>query len=145
VQHVWCAGLTFYACFGRSFDLRHTKNGWRKARGRKPAKLKGLMMKEMLFALSLGFGAVILVTQAQATPQCGPRDLVVAQLAARFGETRRAIGIAANSMVMETYASEESQSWTITVTSPEGETCLIASGQGFEAVADPLPVQGEPA
>jgi hypothetical protein len=109
-------------------------------------------MKETLFALSLGFGALILVTQAQAqvgaqagAPQCGPRAAVVAQLADRYGETRRSIGVAANNMVMELFASEASESWTITVTTTQGQTCLIASGQGYETMAEPLPAKGEPA
>lgn len=111
-------------------------------------------MKEKLFALSLGFGALILVTQSQAqtfvqtqaaAAQCGPRALVMAQLADRFGETRRSMGIAANNMVMEMFASEASQSWTITVTTPQGQTCLVASGQGFEATVEELPAKGEPA
>lgn len=104
-----------------------------------------LTLREMLFALSLGFGALIIVTQAQAAPQCGPRAEVVAQLAERFGEARRAMGLAANNMVMEVYASDASQSWTITVTAPDGQTCLIASGQGYEGMAEPLPAKGEPA
>jgi hypothetical protein len=109
-------------------------------------------MKETLFALSLGFGALILVTQAQAqagaqagAPQCGPRAAVMVQLADRYGETRRSIGLAANNMVMELFASEASQSWTITVTTTQGQTCLIASGQGYETMAEPLPAKGEPA
>lgn len=102
-------------------------------------------MKNNLFALSLGFAALILVTQAQAqAQQCGPRAAVIAQLADRFGETRRSMGIAANNMVMEVFASDASQSWTITVTTPQGQTCLVASGQGFEAIADELPAKGEP-
>jgi hypothetical protein len=109
-------------------------------------------MKETLFALSLGFGALILVTQAQAevwaqagAPQCGPRAAVMAQLADRYGETRRSIGVAANNMVMELFASDASQSWSITVTTTQGQTCLIASGQGYETMAEPLPAKGEPA
>ena len=102
-------------------------------------------MKNNLFALSLGFAALILVTQAQAqTLQCGPRDTVLALLADRHGETRRSMGMAANNMVMEVFASAASQSWTITVTTPQGQTCLVASGQGFEAMADALPAKGEP-
>jgi hypothetical protein len=41
-------------------------------------------MREKIFALSLGFGALILATQAQAqyqAAQCGPRIEMVAQLA----------------------------------------------------------------
>jgi hypothetical protein len=54
------------------------------------------------------------------------------------------MGIAANNMVMEVFALDVSQSWTITVTTPQGQTCLIASGQGFEAMRAPLPAKGEP-
>lgn len=109
-------------------------------------------MREKLFALSLGFGALILVAHAQAgtvvqpqAPQCGPRGAVMAQLAERFGETRRSMGIAANNTVMEMFASDASQSWTITVTTPQGQTCLVALGQGFEALAGERPAKGEPA
>jgi glucose/arabinose dehydrogenase len=106
-------------------------------------------MKNNLFALSLGFVALILVTQAKAQtaaqgPQCGPRASVIAQLGERYGETRRSIGIAANNLVMEVFASDTSQSWTITVTTPQGQTCLVASGQGYEVMADELPAKGDP-
>jgi hypothetical protein len=86
-----------------------------------------------------------LATVAAAGPPCGPREAVVAHLAERYGESRRAIGLAANSMVMELFAAETSGSWTIAVTRPDGVMCLIASGQGFEAVDDPLPAAGDPA
>ena len=103
-------------------------------------------MAHRVFALSLGFGALILLTQAaEAAPQCGPRAAVLEQLADRYGESRRSMGIAANNMVMELFANSESQSWTITVTTPQGQTCLVASGTGFEALTDPLPAKGEPA
>lgn len=103
-------------------------------------------MTHKLFALSLGFVALIFVTQAvYAAPQCGPRAMVLDQLAKRYGETRRSVGIAANNTVMEVFASADSQSWTITATSPDGNTCLVASGEGFEAVTEELPAKGDPA
>jgi hypothetical protein len=148
VQHMryrmWGGGLTLFRQFGRRVDGRQVRFDRGKAWGRAPHQQKGLTMKETLFALSLGFGAVILVTQAQAAPQCGSRAAVMAQLAERFGETRRSMGLAANNMVMETYVSDVSQSWTITVTTPEGQTCLLASGQGFEAMLGEQPAKGEP-
>lgn len=104
-------------------------------------------MKQDLFALSLGFAGVILAVNAAEAQgaRCAPRDVVVAQLADRYTETRRAIGLAANQMVMEVYASQDSGSWSITVTTPDGLTCLVASGQGFEALAEELPARGDPA
>jgi hypothetical protein len=105
-----------------------------------------MTMTQKLFALSLGFGALIFAAQmGHAAPQCGPRAAVLAQLATKYGETRRSMGIAANNMVMELFASPESQSWTITATSPDGSTCLIASGEGYETVTEQLPAKGNPA
>lgn len=82
---------------------------------------------------------------AQNGPNCGPRELVVERLASRFGETRQSMGLGANNAVVEVFASEESGSWTITVTSPAGLTCLVASGQAFEELADVLPAEGNDA
>ena len=103
-------------------------------------------MPHKLFALSFGFLALILVTQAaRAAAQCGPRAAVLDKLGQKYGETRRSVGLAANNMVMEVFASRDNQSWTITLTTPQGRTCLIASGQGFEAIAENLPGPGDPA
>lgn len=88
---------------------------------------------------------LLLVSPALAQQQCGPREAVVAHLAEKYAETRRSIGLAANNMVMEVYASPTSGTWTITVTTPQGMTCLVASGQGFEAVEEELPAKGSPA
>ena len=103
---------------------------------------------KMLFALSLGFGGVILATRiAQAeTPQtaaqCDTREKVTTLLAERYGETRRAMGVAGATAVMELYASDSTGTWTITVTMVDGQMCLMASGQGYEAMNDPLPAKG---
>jgi hypothetical protein len=107
-------------------------------------------MKQTLFALSLGFGALILLVQhAQAQtraadPVCGPRTQVVERLTRDYGESRRAMGLAGPSAVMEVYASTETGSWTVTMTLPDGRMCLIAAGQGYEQVNDPFPASGAP-
>ena len=83
----------------------------------------------------------LLATAALAQQQCGPRAAVVETLARKYAETRRAIGMAANGTVMEVYAGDAG-TWTITVTSRQGLTCLVASGTGYEAVTEPLPPNG---
>jgi hypothetical protein len=84
-----------------------------------------------------------LTSHAQG-PQCAKRDQVMDLLATKYGETRQGMGVADNSTVMEVFASETG-SWTITVSSPDGMMCLVASGQGYEAMADELPAKGDPA
>ncbi|WP_299622133.1 hypothetical protein [uncultured Tateyamaria sp.] len=85
------------------------------------------------------------LASAQQQRNCGPRDLVVARLAEGYGETRQSMGLGANNAVIEVFASDESGTWTITVTTPNGMTCLVASGQAFEALAEALPAQGNDA
>lgn len=105
-------------------------------------------MTKDLFALSLGLAGLILWTDAANAAthaQCAPRADVVAHLAQKYSETRRSLGLAANSTVMEMFASDTTGTWTITVTTPQGITCLIASGTSYEPVTDPLPAAGSPA
>ena len=59
-------------------------------------------MNQTMFALSLGLGGMIAAADvAFGAPQCDARDRVLQLLADRFGETRRAVGIAGETAVME--------------------------------------------
>ncbi|WP_443069351.1 hypothetical protein [Sulfitobacter sp. EhC04] len=101
-----------------------------------------------LAALTAGAVAYLTATTdvaAQSRRNCGPRDVVVTRLAEGYGETRQSIGLGANNAVVEVFASDETGSWTITVTVPGGMTCLVASGQAFEQVAEALPAGGQDA
>ncbi|MEP1765710.1 MAG: hypothetical protein ABJJ53_03495 [Sulfitobacter sp.] len=90
---------------------------------------------------------VAFATQASAQPQrnCGPRENVVTRLAEGYGETRQSVGIGANNAMVEVFASDETGSWTIIFTMPTGVSCLVASGQSFEEVAEALPTKGSDA
>ncbi|MEZ5797931.1 MAG: hypothetical protein R3D63_10905 [Paracoccaceae bacterium] len=101
-------------------------------------------MNQTFLALSLGLAGVVLAAHAafaEGAAQCGPRDAVVAELADRFGETRRSLGLTA-SAVVEVYASSETGSWTIAVTTPDGTMCLVAAGRDFQADPPQTPARG---
>jgi hypothetical protein len=76
---------------------------------------------------------------ALSAPQCGERLNILAQLAGKYGESRRMMGLAANGAVIEMFANDETGTWTATVTGTDGNTCLVASGRAFEAMAAPAP------
>jgi hypothetical protein len=76
---------------------------------------------------------------AFSAPQCGERSNILAQLAGKYGESRRMMGLSASGAVIEMFANDETGSWTATVTGPDGNTCLVASGRAFEAMAAPAP------
>lgn len=103
-----------------------------------------MTMKLGLLSAGLLLGAATLV-EAQQQRHCAPRDAVVERLASKYGETRQSMGLGSNNAVMEVFASPESGSWTITVTMTNGMTCLVASGQAFEELAEALPIEGDPA
>lgn len=100
------------------------------------------MTKQML-GLSLGLAALLAADLAQAQNvrrnMCAERKIVLKKLTGQYGETRRSMGLAANSGIIEMHASGETGSWTITVTHPNGMTCLVAAGTSFEAVNEELP------
>lgn len=75
---------------------------------------------------------------------CASRDSVIARLAEKFGETQQSVALTANGKMIETYASLESGGWTIFVTTADGTSCLLASGQAFE-LSDGAPApSGDP-
>lgn len=105
-------------------------------------------MKDTFINMTLGLGLMVLAAQqvaAQQNRNCAPRNLVLERLSERYGESRQSIGLGAQGAVVETFASDDTGSWTITVTTPNGVTCLVASGQSFETLAEALPPKGNDA
>jgi hypothetical protein len=77
--------------------------------------------------------------QAQAqTGNCADHAQVVERLAERYGETRQSIGLDSDNAMVEVFASMDTGSWTIAVTKPGGLTCLVAAGQAYQHVNEPL-------
>ena len=98
-------------------------------------------MKKTLFA---GVALLCLATAAAAQQNCAPHDVVMINLAERYGETRQGMGLVSpSSNVMEIWANLETGSWTLTATTAGGPTCLVASGEGYQVVNEALPPMGE--
>lgn len=103
-------------------------------------------MNQTMFALSLGLGGMIAAADiANGATQCDARERILNILSETYGETRRSVGIAGEAAIMELFAAETSGTWTITITLPDGQMCLMASGSNFESVSEELPAKGEPA
>lgn len=104
-------------------------------------------MERTFVALFLGLLALGLSTgtPAHAEPRpCGPHDAVAKALSSQYGEEAHAMGLAEDDTVMELYASKDTGTWTMTVTLPNGVTCLVATGKNFESIS-PTKVKGAPA
>ncbi|MEN8656787.1 hypothetical protein [Marivita sp.] len=102
-------------------------------------------MKQELWKMTvLAIGALMASsTLTQAQQNCAARDTVIQRLASAYGETRQSIGLAQNNTMVEVFASSTTGTWTITVTNTAGRTCLVASGQAFEQLAEALSTPAE--
>lgn len=75
------------------------------------------------------FAGALFVADAQAqTAECGPRNEAITMLTDRYSETRRAMALDPRGIV-EVFASDETGTWSVTLTLPDGRTCLIAAGE----------------
>ncbi len=95
--------------------------------------------RSILFSTIL---ACALAQSATAQQRCAQRDLILEKLTSKYGETRQSVGLGTNNTMIEVFASVETGSWTITATNARGITCLVASGQAFEALTETLPTKG---
>jgi hypothetical protein len=92
--------------------------------------------------LALGLGALAPQPVAAQNAICGERASIIERLRTKYGETPRGAGVFQGQRVVEVWASDASGSWTIVVTLPNGSTCLMASGEDWEAIETPSPVSG---
>ncbi len=107
-----------------------------------------MMTHPTLFRTALAIGLAAAATGAQAQSQsrpCAERTQVIERLAEKYGETLQSAGMHSNNGLLEVYASEDTGTWTILVTSPDGTSCLIAAGQMWERNATPLTKPGKDA
>ena len=90
-----------------------------------------------LGSLALGSGPA----SAQGAPAiCTARDGLLSQLESKYGEVPVAIGVADGALI-ELLTAKDGVTWTIILTSPQGLSCLIASGEGWRPL---VPVSNDP-
>lgn len=88
-------------------------------------------MFKRLCSTALIFGAAALAppsAYAQGMP-CMPRTDLVERLEGRFDEHVVGGGLQSPQRLLEVWASGESGSFTVFVTSPDGVSCVVATGQ----------------
>ncbi len=92
-------------------------------------------------------GSMWFASAAKAQMACGTRDSVVEKLKVKYGETRRGGGLAGPTAIFEIWASDKPpRTWTILKTTPNGFTCIMAVGDGWQDDTGELtPTAGDPA
>ena len=102
--------------------------------------MNGYWITAILAALALACLVVIgmllpSVAHAQQQQQpCGDRTKIIAYLASKYKEVPRAMAITGGNTFMEIFLSPTG-TWTTLITTPNGQTCIVASGEGWEDIA----------
>jgi len=66
--------------------------------------------------------------------RCTQRPNIVGHLAKKFSESPVAIGLSSSGGIIEVFSSEQGGSWTIIITMPDGNSCLMAAGEYWERI-----------
>jgi thymidylate kinase len=86
------------------------------------------------FAL-LAFSAPAETVEEAVKSNCDSRETVLAFLSDRYAEAPVAMGVARNGGLVEVLTSGAGGStFTIIVTTPDGRTCMVAAGDGWESL-----------
>lgn len=88
-------------------------------------------MKYLISVLAVVMALVISTSTVSAQPVCGERSKFIDHLSDSYKETPTAIGLASNGNVIEVLTSDDG-TWTIIVTRPDGESCVVATGESWE-------------
>lgn len=99
-----------------------------------------MKLTKLLSLALLVLAGLILSGAAQSQeprgPPCAERTQVIEHLRNLFGERPIGRGLADEGVVFEIYASTAG-TWTLFITTPQGKSCFVASGEAWEPVPRP--------
>ncbi len=80
--------------------------------------------------------ALLLAVAAPASAQsaCATHARVAEQLESRYAEAPIAIGLASTGGVIELFSTRDGSTWTLVMTMPDGKSCPVVAGQGWESL-----------
>jgi hypothetical protein len=96
----------------------------------------GLVLTGMVFAC----GAFASSAAAQQVPPAGMRmpchnaTEIAKQLSSKYEEAPVAFGLQSNGNLLQIYASENKNTWTVVSTTPSGLSCIVAAGKSWESL-----------
>ncbi len=91
-------------------------------------------------ALSAGFALV--TSAAAAQPQCNERQSVLERLANKYKESPVASGVTNSGRLVQVLTNARDGNWTLIITTPQGMSCLVTAGQGWQTMEKVTPEPG---
>lgn len=102
---------------------------------------KRLVSTAMIFGTAaLAPPAALAQTHASSDVSCMNRDQLVHSLSQRYGEDLLGRGLQTPHTLLEVWSSDSTGSFTIFVTNPNGQACIVATGEDW--IGYDLPLKG---
>ncbi len=92
-------------------------------------KPNSILATTIAAAMLLGPTGVLAQTQ-----QCDQRTKVLGQLAQKYKETPIAVGVTSSGGIVEVLTTDDGQTWTIILSTPNGISCLVAAGEDWRTI-----------
>ncbi len=88
----------------------------------------------MLAGLAVIAVPIVLDTQSAeaGTIYCGARPDVVELLASDFREQPSSVGVTGDGRLLEVLTNEDGATWSIVLTDSRGQSCIVATGEGWQ-------------
>ncbi len=86
---------------------------------------------------TLAFTAALIAAPAGGAAQqipCNQRNDVLGHLAQKYQELPIAVGVTNRGGLVEVLATGDGKTWTIILSSPDGQSCMIAAGESWRAL-----------
>jgi hypothetical protein len=64
----------------------------------------------------------------QAAPRCDDREAMIGRLQEQWGEETIALGLTATGQLLEVLTAANGSTWTLIITAPNGQACVLAVG-----------------
>jgi len=98
--------------------------------------LEDTTIREHGTAVSTAIAALIFPIVASAAsgpaPVCGARDDILNKLASDYREEPASVALTSDGQLLEVLKSDSMMTWSILITNPNGFTCLVVSGEGWQ-------------
>lgn len=83
---------------------------------------------------TIAFGNITSASESAEQVRCEQRRTVLSYLSSEYSEKPIAMGVAENGGLIEVLTSRDGNTFTIIVTSPSGETCMVAAGADWQGL-----------
>jgi hypothetical protein len=90
------------------------------------------MSRIVLMTSTIVATAILPATGSAAPTFCGVRGDVLMKLASDFREQPTSTALTSDGQLLEVLRSESGMTWSIILTSPDGLSCLVATGESWQ-------------